>query len=78
MSVLIDSTMYLCLCRFVEELFGKFKHLFALDPCFILKVYVYICQKKDLFSLFECIPVVWSTAWLAQMALITAPEEVKV
>lgn len=62
------ETLYLCLRRFIEKHFDEFEDLFALDPL-LLRLFIYICPKKDLFSLFEHIPTVLSTIWLTSMGL---------
>ena len=67
----LSNNYYPCLDRFIEEHFAQFEHLFALDPL-LLRVFVYICPKKDLFSLFERIPMVLSTTWLAHMVFYAA------
>ena len=59
------------LCRFIEESFDRFKDHFVLDPL-LVRVFVYICPVKDLPSLFERIPPVLSTVWLAHMVKYTA------
>ena len=62
-------TVYLC--RFIEENFCRFKDQFILDPL-LVRVFVYICPKKDLPSLFERIPPVLSTARLVIMVKYAA------
>ena len=52
------------------EIFDKFGQFFILDPL-LLQVCVYICPKKDLPVLFQRIPPVLSTVWLAHMALFS-------
>ena len=59
-------TFVVYFCRFVEESFEKFSDYFILDP-HLLRVFVYICPEKDFPSLFECIPPIISTVWLAQL-----------
>ena len=50
------------------EIFDKVEEFFILDPL-LLQLFVYICPKKDLPAMFQRIPPVLSTAWLAHMAI---------